>query len=229
MGTTFRSMRAWDIKTTAVELVPSVPKFFPFFFKDADSVLASPDATVVIDDGRRFLSRGTEQFDVIVVDPPPPVESVSSGLLYSTEFYEIVKKRLKKDGILGTIVLNSDSQNLFSMVTALKESFPYVRLFEPYGEENVFQVLASESPFPERNAAQLTERMPADSQRDLTEWIESTPKWFPDTVQRMYEWFLSKEIQASDLLHKNQPWQKIPLTDDRPVNEYFYLRRTFKK
>jgi len=229
MGTTFRSMTTWNIRTTAVELVPSVPKLFGFFFADSERVLKKPDATVVIDDGRRFLSRGTEQFDVIVVDPPPPVESVSSGLLYSNEFYAIAKGRLRKDGILATVVLNSDSQNLFSMMTALKESFRYVRIFEPYGEQNVFQVLASESPILERTAAQLTEQMPPDSQRDLTEWIDSTPDWFPKTVHGMYEWVLSKEIQSSDLLGKYQPWRRIPLRDDMPVNEYFFLRRTFKK
>jgi len=229
MGTTFRSMTTWNIKTTAVELVPSVPKLFPFFFPDAESILNKPNATVVIDDGRRFLSRGSEKFDVVVVDPPPPVESVSSGLLYSREFYEIVKKRLRKDGILGTIVIDSDSQNVFSMVAALKESFPYVRLFEPYGEQNVFQVLASESPFPVRNAAQLTDQTPAGSQRDLIEWIDSTPEWFPNTVQGMYEWLLNKEIQPSDLLARQQPWRRIALSDDMPVNEYYFLRRTLKK
>jgi spermidine synthase len=226
MGTTFRSMTMWKIRTTAVELVPSVPKFFPFFFPDAPEILERPNATILIDDGRRFLSRGTEKFDVIVADPPPPVESVSSGLLYSVEFYEIVKKRLKANGIFGTIILSSDSQNLFSMVMALKQSFRYVRLFEPYGEHNIYQVVASESPIPNRNAEELTRRMPEDSKKDLTEWIDSTPRWFPDTVQGMYQQLLDTEIDIADFLGKHEPWQRIPLTDDKPVNEYFFLRRT---
>jgi hypothetical protein len=179
----------------------------------------------LIDDGRRFLSRGTEKFDVIVADPPPPVESVSSGLLYSVEFYEIVKKRLKANGIFGTIIVDSDSQNLFSMVMALKQSFRYIRLFEPYGKHNIYQVVASESPIPNRNAEELTRRMPEDSKKDLTEWIDSTPRWFPDTVQGMYQRLLDTEIDSADFLAKHEPWQRIPLTDDKPVNEYFFLRR----
>lgn len=226
MGTTFRSMTTWKIRTTAVELVPSVPKFFPFFFSDATQILADPNAVVLIDDGRRFLTRSTDKFDVVVADPPPPVESVSSGLLYSVEFYQIVKKRLKPNGIFGTIILSSDSQNLFSMLTALKESFRYVRLFEPYGEQNIYQVVASDSYIPDRSAEELTRRMPDASRKDLTEWVDSTPQWFPDTVQGMYQRLLDTEIDGADLLRKLEPWQRIPLTDDKPVNEYYFLRRT---
>src|SRR5262249_31760052 len=65
MGTTARSMLSWGIETTAVDLVPSVPELFGFFFSDASSVLANPRARVVIDDGRRFLLRTNRSYDVI--------------------------------------------------------------------------------------------------------------------------------------------------------------------
>ena len=90
-----------------------------------------------------------------------------------------------------------------------------------------FEIVASESPIPDRNAEELTRRMPADSKEDLTEWVASTPEWFPGTVQGMFQWFLDKEIDTSDFLTKHEPWQRIALTDDRPVNEYFFLRKTF--
>ena len=50
IGTTFRSLLSWDIRTTAVELVPSVPTFFGFFHRNGSELLASPRARVVIDD-----------------------------------------------------------------------------------------------------------------------------------------------------------------------------------
>jgi spermidine synthase len=46
MGTTARAMLSWGIETTAVDLVPSVPKLFGFFFADAPSVLANPICTL---------------------------------------------------------------------------------------------------------------------------------------------------------------------------------------
>jgi hypothetical protein len=155
--------------------------------------------------------------------PPEGTDKVHDAV---SALYEIVKKRLKPNGIFGTIILSSDSQNLFSMVMALKQSFRYVRLFEPYGEHNIYQVVASESPIPNRNAEELARRMPEDTKKDLTEWIDSTPRSFPDTVQGMYQRLLDTEIDTADFLGKHEPWQRIPLTDDKPVNEYFFLRRT---
>ena len=38
MGTSFRSALTWDVPTTVVELVPSVPKAFPFYHADAGQV-----------------------------------------------------------------------------------------------------------------------------------------------------------------------------------------------
>jgi len=91
MGTTARAMVSWGIETTAVDLVPSVPELFSFFFADAPSVLSNPRMHIVIDDGRRFLLRTNRLFDVITIDPPPPVEAAGSSLLYSREFYDVVK------------------------------------------------------------------------------------------------------------------------------------------
>jgi predicted methyltransferase len=100
MGTTYRSMLSWGIPTTAVELVPSVPKLFWYYHADGPQLLKSQLSRVVIDDGRRYLERNPEQYDVIALDPPPPVEAAGSSLLYSKEFYSTVRTRLRPDGIL---------------------------------------------------------------------------------------------------------------------------------
>ena len=104
MGTTYRSALSWNVETTAVELVPSVKDAFPFYHADAPQVLKNPKGRIVVDDGRRFLSRTREKFDVIVIDPPPPIEAAGSSLLYSEEFYALAKARLKPNGIVATWV-----------------------------------------------------------------------------------------------------------------------------
>ena len=75
---TLRSAASWGIDVKCVELVPSVVKALPYFFEDASSILSQPNVEVIIDDGRRFLNRTQNKYDVIIIDPPPPIEAASS-------------------------------------------------------------------------------------------------------------------------------------------------------
>jgi spermidine synthase len=67
---------------------------------DAVELLRSPLSHLIIDDGRPYLERTPEQYDLIAIDPPPPVQAAGSSLLYSDEFYATVKRRLRHGGIL---------------------------------------------------------------------------------------------------------------------------------
>ena len=98
MGTTYRSALTWGVNTTAVDLARSVPDAFPYYFEDARALIRHPKGRIVIDDGRRFLHRSGTSFDIITIDPPPPLEAAGSSLLYSKEFYEQLKLRLTPGG-----------------------------------------------------------------------------------------------------------------------------------
>ena len=52
-----------------------VPKMFGYYYPDAAAVLADPTGASIIADGRNHLELTTERFDIIVTDPPPPIES----------------------------------------------------------------------------------------------------------------------------------------------------------
>jgi len=216
MGTTYRSLMSWDIPVTAVELVPSVPRVFGYFHADGPALLRSPLSHVVIDDGRRYLERTYEQYDVITIDPPPPVQAAGSSLLYSKEFYAIIRRRLRPGGILQQWLPGGDPVVRASVARALKESFPYLRVFhsvEGWG----YHFLASESPLPNPTAAELAQRLPAKAATDFLEWgPESTPEGqFADVLKR--------EISLDDLIQ--QAPSASALRDDRPVNEYYLTRR----
>lgn len=218
MGTTFRALSSWGMDVTAVELVPSVRDQFGYFFDNAGAVMARPGNRVVIDDGRRFLQRTGDSYDVITLDPPPPLEAAASSLLYSEEFYTLVKKRLKPGGILQQWVPGGDPATVFAMTQSLRNSFPYVRMFlsiEGWG----YHYLASESPLPMTSAETLVARMPPAARADLMEWF---PKGKPVKLMRAV---LAREF---DIPANFQGWH-IALTDDRPYNEYYLLRRTFPR
>jgi len=218
MGTTHRSVLSWGVPSTAVELVPSVVSVFPFFHADANQVLRSPLSRVVIDDGRFYMERSNQQFDVIAIDPPPPVEAAGSSLLYSKEFYSIAKLHLAPDGILQQWfpMGSKDPAIIAAVAKSIRESFPYVRVFrsiEGWG----YHFLASESPLPSPTAAALASRMPAPAVTDLLEWGPEP------TAEQQFAGVLNQELSLDALI---APAPGVPaLQDDRPVNEYYLVRR----
>jgi len=216
MGTSFRSALTWGASTTAVELIPSVPDLFDFYHPDANRVRALPGAHIVIDDGRRFLERTRELFDVITVDPPPPVEAAGSSMLYSKEFFEAVRARLRTDGVLQQWLPTAEPIVVAAVARALKETFVNVRAFPSdfgYG----IHFLASQSPIPLLAPDQLAARMPSAARTDLVEWQPGMLPVEPLTAVLAHEVPLDRLIGLV-------PGAR-PLTDDRPVNEYYLLRR----
>lgn len=215
MGTSYRSALSWGLDTTAVELVPSVPQAFGFYYKNAAEVLRNPNGHIVIDDGRRFLKRTHEKYDVIVIDPPPPVETAGSSLLYSREMCELIKQHLKPHGIFQLWFPGGEALIGQAIVRSVTDTFPYVRCFtsvEGWG----LHILASTDPIPNLSAAKVAARMPPDAKRDLLEW-GPTP-----VVAEFIGGVLSQELPAHSLLY---PDPDVVITDDDPMNEYYLLRR----
>ncbi len=217
MGTTFRSLTSWGIDTTAVELVPSVKEAFPFNFSDAYRVLARPNARVVIDDGRRFLQRTRQKFDVITLDPAPPVEAAGSSLLYSDGFYTAVKNRLADGGIVQQWIPGGEPPIQQAFARSFVNAFPYVialHSFEDWGTH----LIGSMTPIDLPTTKVLASRIPKPAQADLNEWMASK-----DT-ENFLKLILSKQVSVQSLLNQDE---RIAITDDHPFNEYYALRRTF--
>jgi spermidine synthase len=215
MGTTFRSMRTWGISTTAVELVPSVPRLFAFYHADGPAIARQPGARIVIDDGRRFLEYDPEEYDVIAIDPPPPIHAAGSSLLYSREFYSAARRRLRPDGIVAQWVPGGDAVDLSSVTRAFAQSFRYVRIFRSISGGGL-HLLGSDAPIQVPSAAALAGRLPPAAREDLVEW---GPQRRPE---RMLGIVLAREVPIGQILQLAP--QAPPLTDDDPVNEYFLLR-----
>jgi spermidine synthase len=213
MGTTYRSALSWNLEATAVELVPSVREAFGFYHADAARVLASPHGRIVVDDGRRYLKRVREKFDVIVIDPPPPVEAAGSSLLYSEEFYEIAKQHLNPNGILQAWFPGGEPTTAQAVFRSVCNSFPHVRCFPSL--DCGTHILASMEPIEGRTAEELAARLPPSAEADLVEW--STSRSSLADLQAL----LSAELSVDRLLSADR---NIRITDDQPYNEYFLLR-----
>jgi spermidine synthase len=219
MGTTFRSVLSWGIQATVVELVPSVPKLFSYYHPDGDRIMALPNAHVVIDDGRRYLERSPQVYDAIIIDPPPPVQTAGSSLLYSEDFYAVARARLRRGGILQQWLPEGDDAVQASVARALKNSFPYVHVHHSV-EHGGWHYLASMSPIPERTSAELVARMPASAIPDMMEWGPAK------TPVEQFDRLLSNEMTLDQLIALSP--STPALQDDRPINEYFLLRTPFE-
>jgi len=215
MGTTYRSSLSWDVQTTAVELLPSVRDAFSFYFDDVPQVLQNPKGRIAIDDGRRFLKRYREQYDVITVDPPPPAEAAGSSLLYSEEFYGLIKTRLKPNGILQQWYGTGEVAMLQAVARSLANSFPHVQLYRSV-ENWGFHFLASRVPLPEFGPENLATRLPPRARQDLMEWSKG------GDVTREFGEILARQIPLERILSRDP---KVRITDDQPFNEYFLIRR----
>lgn len=216
MGTTYRSLLSWGVSATAVELLPSVRQVFPYFNPDSDRLLQQPNSRIVIDDGRLFLEKTREQFDVITLDPPPPTSAAGVSLLYTREFYDLVKLRLAPGGILQQWTMANDRVNVIAMAKALRESFPYVRMMvsmEGWG----FHFIASMSPLPDVTAAQLARRLPPAAAADFLEWGPGK------TAEEQFHIMLLNEVPLDKIIREQGEGIQA-LHDDRPVNEYYLLR-----
>ena len=216
MGTTYRSALAWDnTDVTAIELVPGVRDVFGFYFADASKYIYHPRGRILIDDGRRFLRRTTRQYDLITIDPPPPVEAAGSSLLYSREFLRNVREHLTQGGILQHWFPGGEKETVQAVAQSLAKEFPHVRVFrsvEGWG----YHFTASIQPIQLPTAATLSSAMPEGARRDLLEWNPGLNS--SEYLNRL----LVNEIKIDEILPQDP---RAEVTDDQPYNEYFLIRR----
>jgi predicted membrane-bound spermidine synthase len=223
MGTTFRSMRSWNVPVTVVELVPSVPRLFGFYHSNAEQIMNSPMSHVVIDDGRRYLERTRDQYDVITIDPPPPLSAASSSLLYSEDFYRAARRRLKPGGILQQwlpATADDDPVDTAAVTRSLRNSFPFVRAF---ANEFGVHFLCSERPIPVFTTEQIVTRMPTSALADLTEWAAPDSAGLSERASEQLDDLLKGELTLDSLIASSP--DTPALTDDRPINEYYLVRK----
>ncbi|MDH4227343.1 MAG: fused MFS/spermidine synthase [Deltaproteobacteria bacterium] len=219
MGTTYRSLLSWPVDVTAVELVPSVRDLFWYFHADTETVLKDPRGKIVIDDGRRFLSRTNKKYDIITIDPPPPMTAAGTGFLYSREFFETAKAHLNDDGLLQ-LWMWPEEADLYTSIAinqSITDAFPYVKLFNAFDMKRGFLYIASMKPINVPTVNEMLKKMPQAAQKDMVEW---TPNLSPAQILELTR-KNSADAPKTPLTAANN----IMLTDDRPANEYFLVRQ----
>lgn len=86
-------------------------------------------------DARRYLQETGERFDVVIIDLVEPLEAGPACLLYTQEFYQLVKERLNPEGIMSVQSGASgwtNLQNFIAIINTLKSVFSIVCPYQVY-------------------------------------------------------------------------------------------------
>ena len=219
MGSSFRSAIIAGLRTAAAELVPSVPGMFGYYYPDAATILADPDARVIIADGRNHLELTDKRYDIIITDPPPPVESSGASVISSREYYEAGRRRLNPAGImLQWLPLNITVDDLKAHLRTFDAVFDEVTIaFGPVGY-GVYMI-GSDQPFEFDPGAIRSVLGRPGVLDDISSAFDSPESTMDGWTRRILDslWLSGPAVSA---FAGDGPM----VTDDRPVSEYFLVR-----
>jgi spermidine synthase len=111
---------------TIAEIEPLVPRVVSTYFSGHNfDVARNPKVRVVIDDGRHYVLTRKDKFDALTSDPLDPWVK-GAAMLYTKEFFEIVKQHLNPGGVVTLFVqlYESNTEAVKSELATFFEAFP---------------------------------------------------------------------------------------------------------
>jgi spermidine synthase len=111
---------------TIAEIEPLVPEVVSKYFAAHNfSVVTNPKVHVQVDDARHYLLTTKEKFDAITSDPLDPWVK-GAAMLYTREFFEVVKQHLNPGGVVTLFVqlYESNTDAVKSEIATFMEAFP---------------------------------------------------------------------------------------------------------
>ncbi len=206
--------------TTTVEIEKEVIPASDYFTVFNLNVLENPNHTLIIGDGRNYLLKNSEKYDIISQEPSDPWQSFSSAL-YSKEFFELVKEDLSEKGVYAHWIpiytmSEKDFQNFYK---TFREVFPYQLAFANIksNEDTPAQLKTSEiiligskSPI-ESNEKEIEKGynlLPESSKQSLNSIKLSSGKDFHNLIL-----FTEKDLEG-------YAQSAETITDDRPLLEF---------
>ena len=177
---------------------------------------------MIVADGRNHIELTDRRYDIIVTDPPPPIESAGVSVISSREYYAAGKAALNPGGVMMQWVPWGQTVDEFmAHVRSFRAVFAEVLIAFGPGGYGVF-MLGSDEPIAFDSASidavlarpGVTEDLSSayDSpEHDAAGWATKIPSlvWISGRD-------VARVVGAGPLI-----------TDDRPLPEYFLLRRAF--
>lgn len=192
-----------------VDLSRAVENGARYFEKYNNGVLRDPRFELRIGDGRRFLLDSPRKFDLAIIDSTHP-KSVDSWVLYTKQFYELVRRSLNPGGIaVQWLPLHGLSESEFKIIVrTFLSAFPEMTLwanagFETYGQVGYAKLVGVRGAALEIDVEQLTRRLKAPRVKaDLSRFGMDQPQSLLDlyvaSAPVLDEWTQGLPIQVDD-------------------------------
>ncbi|HWI17599.1 MAG TPA: fused MFS/spermidine synthase, partial [Vicinamibacterales bacterium] len=195
-GATPGAVARMGIQTDVIELSRAVVAGSEFFKHINFDLLARPNVTLHVDDGRNFMMMSRKKYDVITADIMLP-RHAGAGSLYSKEYYELVRSRLAPGGLAMQWNGGDTATEYKLLMRTFMSVFPYTTL---WGDGSL--MLGSMEPFTLSQTAYEARRT----------GFEQFP-WDVATLRRI---FLAGPDEMREFAGEGPV-----LTDDKPMIEYF--------
>jgi hypothetical protein len=157
-----------------------------------------------------------------MADPPPPIRSSGTGVLYSREFYAAVAGRLNPGGVMMQwIPFDETIEDFRAHVRTFHDVFPNVILALGPGGYGVY-MLGSAGPiaFDAATTRAVLERPGVLA--DISGAFDSPASSIDDWMEVLDEIVIAVGSDVDALAGTG-----TLITDDHPLTEYFLLRRLF--
>jgi spermidine synthase len=195
-----------------VELEPSIERAAEFFSEYNHDVVHNPKAKLIRNDGRNQVLLAPEKsYDVIVSEPPNPwISGVAN--LFTKDFLEVGKSRLKPGGIWSQWIqlYGMDNRDFRILLKTVAEVYPYILVFSTIEEADIVLVASDEPLAPDMEKLDQLFRWPG-VRKDL----ESLGFRGPTDLVALYR------FDRDEIVNGGIATPDLPLnTDDSMIIEY---------
>ncbi|NOZ61569.1 MAG: hypothetical protein GXO74_07785 [Calditrichaeota bacterium] len=107
------------------------------FLPATENLRRDPRVKIHFEDGRKFLRRTNQKYDVILINLPPP-QTTMLNRYFTQEFYQLAAKKLSENGVLsfsvpvGDVIGNEQAQLMASLLKTLRTTFADVKFIPGY-------------------------------------------------------------------------------------------------
>ena len=193
-------------RRACVELLPAVVRGVRHFAGN-EGVTGDPRVEIRVADGRHDLLLRPERYDLITLEPPPPI---AAGVvnLYSRDFYVLCRDRLAPHGLMAQWlpISTQNDEDSRTLVRAFLDVFPHAALWST--EMHEMLLVGSAEPLV-LDAGTITTRFAVPA---VTAALAEVG--VPDVASVLATYVTDRDglvAYAGDA---------PPVTDDRPIQEY---------